>query len=138
VAARLDALILCDFAQVREGLLFVQSGGLTRLMTRKLPATFNCHVAMLVAVSPDVALDEHNVVMRIKHAPSATALATVKVDLHPPASTGGLMPGESRIVPVVVPLSTITFRSEGVHDLQVSIDDHLASDLSFHVSVPTS
>ena len=31
MSARLDALLLCDFAQIREGLLFVQSGGLTRL-----------------------------------------------------------------------------------------------------------
>ena len=29
MSAELKSLILCDFAQIREGLLFVQSGGLT-------------------------------------------------------------------------------------------------------------
>ena len=40
MTAQLKALVLCDFAQVREGLLFVQSGGLTRLVAPKFPAKF--------------------------------------------------------------------------------------------------
>src|SRR6056297_1731064 len=63
MAARLDALILCDFAQVRDGLLFVQSGGLTRLRAGRLPATFRCHVATLVYLPPDEAAAAHHVVM---------------------------------------------------------------------------
>lgn len=133
VPARLDALVLCDFAQVRDGLLFVQSGGLTRLAAAQLPATFNCHVGVLVFLPPDEATSAHSVIMRIKHAPSASVVATVKVEVHAVTTATGLEPGEGRLVPVAIPLSTVTFRAEGEHDLQVSVDDHLAGDLSFRV-----
>ena len=133
VPARLDALVLCDFAQVREGLLFVQSGGLTRFATSTLPVTFNCHVATLIYLPPDEAADSHAVLMRIKHAPTATVVATVKVAIHASDVSTRLEPGEGRLVPIVVPLSNVTFRAAGEHDLQVEVDDHLAGDLSFRV-----
>ncbi|MEL6892927.1 MAG: hypothetical protein AAFP84_15135 [Actinomycetota bacterium] len=136
--ARLDALVLCDFAQIREGLLFVQSGGLTRLAAAELPASFACHVATLVYLPPNEAAEGHRVVMRIKHAPTATVTATVNVSIHPTTVPAGLAPGEGRLVPVVVPLANVTFRNEGEHDLQVEVDDHLAGDLSFRIVRRTS
>ncbi|MEM1334432.1 MAG: hypothetical protein AAGG08_13350, partial [Actinomycetota bacterium] len=131
----LDALVLCDFAQVRDGLLFVQSGGLTRLAAAAVPATFNCHVAMLVSLPPDSALDAHTVVLRIKHVASATVVATVNVAIHAIDRPTGLAQGEGRLVPVVVPLGNVTFPAVGEHDLQVTVDEQLAGDLSFRVGV---
>lgn len=47
--AKLGAFLLCDFAQVREGLLFVASGGITQVRSRTLPLC----AAVVVALAPD-------------------------------------------------------------------------------------
>jgi hypothetical protein len=134
VTATLSALVLCDFAQVREGLLFVQSGGLTRLVSTTFPAMFNCHVAALVAVPPDEAGAAHEMVMKIKHVETATVVASINVALHESPVPPGLLPGETRLVPVVVPMTGLSFAPEGEYDLHVDVDDELAGHLSFRVS----
>jgi hypothetical protein len=133
VAAQLKAMVLCDFAQVREGLLFVQSGGLTRLVTAKFPAKFGCCLACLVYVPPDEATNPHEMVMKVKSASAATLIATVKVALHETKPPAGLALGEGRQVPIVIPLASVTFPTPGEYDLQVELDDELAGDLSFRV-----
>jgi hypothetical protein len=40
--------LLADFAQVRDGLLFVSSGGVTRCYRDQLPAPLNIHMAMVM------------------------------------------------------------------------------------------
>jgi Family of unknown function (DUF6941) len=134
MTVRLDALILCDYAQIREGLLFVQSGGLTRLVAPHLPGVFGCHVAAMVYMPPNDAVDAHRMVMKVKSADTATLIATVKVELHEAARSTGLLPGEGRQVPVVVPLTKVVFPAAGRYDLQVDIDDEIAGDLAFRVA----
>lgn len=50
-AARLmdvTTAMLADFAQVREGLLFVSSGGITRCYREQLPAPLGVHLAIVL------------------------------------------------------------------------------------------
>ena len=135
MTARLDALILCDFAQIREGLLFVQSGGLTRLVAPALPTGFGCHVAAMVYMPPHEAVEAHHMVMKVKSADTAQIVATINVELHEVPRPAGLLPGEGRQVPVVVPMKKIVFPAPGRYDLQVDIDHEIAGDLTFTVSV---
>ena len=135
MTVRLDALILCDFAQVREGLLFVQSGGLTRLIASKLPAAFGCHVAAMVYMPPNEAVDAHHMVMKIKSPDTVELIATINVELHELTRPDGLVLGEGRQVPVVVPLGAVRFPTPGRYDLQGDIDDQIAGDLAFRVAV---
>ena len=134
MAAELKSLILCDFAQVRDGLLFVQSGGLTRLASASFPATFSCHVATLVWLPPLEAGAAHEMVMKVKSASTAALTATVKVALHETTPPAELQPGEGRLVPIVVPLHAVRFPDPGEYDLQVDVDDEFAGDISFHVA----
>ena len=48
--------MLSDFAQVREGLLFVSSGGITRCYREQLPAPLGVHLAtqQALATTPGV------------------------------------------------------------------------------------
>jgi hypothetical protein len=133
VSARLTSLILCDFAQVREGLLFVQSGGLTRLLAPAFPAKFPCRLACLVELPAGETSQAHAMAIKVKAVETASVLATVNVALHEAVKTAGLAPGESRIVPVVVPLDSVVFPAPGQYDLQVDVDEQLAGDLSFRV-----
>jgi hypothetical protein len=134
MAAELKSLILCDFAQIREGLLFVQSGGLTRLVAPSFPAKFACHVATLIWLPPHEAGSAHEIVMKVKAASTAKLTATVKVALHETAPPAGLQPGEGRQVPIVVPLAAVSFPSPGEYDLQVEVDEQFAGDISFRVA----
>jgi len=133
MSAQLKALVLCDFAQVREGLLFVQSGGLTRLMSPTFPAKFVCSVASLVYLPPDEAGAAHEMVMKVKSPAAASVIATVKVALHETEPPPGLAPGEGRQVPIVVPLAAVAFPEPGEYDIHVDLDDEFAGDLSFRV-----
>lgn len=133
MTARLNALILCDFAQIREGLLFVQSGGLTRLVAPTFPAQFGCHVAALVYVPPHEAAEAHQMVIKVKAAETATLVATVNVAMHQTTPPPGLEPGEGRQLPIVVPLAAVTFPSPGEYDLHVEIDGDFAGEISFRV-----
>jgi len=134
MTAELKSLILCDFAQIREGLLFVQSGGLTRLVAPTFPAKFACHVATLVWLPPDEAGTAHEMVMKVKSAETAMLAATVKVALHESSPPSGLQPGEGRQVPIVVPLAAVSFPAPGEYDLQVEVDEQFAGDISFRVA----
>ena len=134
MTAQLKSLILCDFAQIREGLLFVQSGGLTRLVAPTFPAKFGCHVASLVWLPPDEAGTAHKMVMKVKAASTARLIATINVAVHETAPPKGLQPGEGRQVPIVVPLGAVNFPEPGEYDLQVEVDDEFAGDLSFRVA----
>jgi hypothetical protein len=134
MAAHLKSLILCDFAQIREGLLFIQSGGLTRLAAPTFPARFACHVAALVWLPPDEAGTAHEMVMKVKAAATVTLLATINVSLHETVVPVGLELGEGRQVPVVVPLAVVAFPEPGEYDLQAEVDGELAGDLSFRVA----
>ncbi|NND73955.1 MAG: hypothetical protein HKN44_03015 [Ilumatobacter sp.] len=133
MTAQLKSLILCDFAQVREGLLFVQSGGLTRLVAPSFPAKFTCHVAALVWLPPHEAGTAHQMVMKVKSATTALLIATINVAMHETPPPVGLQPGEGRLVPIVVPLTAVTFPEPAEYDLQVEVDDEFAGDLSFRV-----
>lgn len=133
MSARLNSLILCDFAQVREGLLFVQSGGLTRLLAPAFPAKFPCRLACLVELPAEEAGQAHAMAIKVKAVETATLLATINVALHEARRPQGLAPGEPRLVPVVVPLDSVVFPSPGEYDVHVELDDHFAAGLSFRV-----
>lgn len=134
MVAQLKSLILCDFAQIREGLLFVQSGGLTRLAAPTFPAKFGCYVAALVWLPPHEAGTAHQMVMKVKSAAAARVVATIKVAVHESSPPQGLQPGEGRQVPIVVPLAAVNFPEPGEYDLQAEVDDEFAGDLSFRVA----
>ena len=137
MAAELKSLILCDFAQIREGLLFVQSGGLTRLAAPTFPAKFACHVATLVWLPPHEAGAAHEIVMKVKSASTAKLTAIVKVALQESEAPSALRPGEGRQVPIVVPLGAVSFPAAGEYDLQVEVDGEFAGDISFVVAQRT-
>lgn len=49
---QLASAILCDFAQVREGLLFVSGGGITRIWRETFPAAAGVSLALVFEAHP--------------------------------------------------------------------------------------
>ena len=51
--------MFCDFAQVREGLLFVSSGGVTRSLRDELPAPIGVFLALVIELDRFEAQQQH-------------------------------------------------------------------------------
>lgn len=126
----LTTLLLSDFAQVRERLLFVSSGGISRVAQTSFPANPGIHLALVVHLPAGTLGVLHRVLIKLKYPDQVATIAQVEIiiDLD---EVAGANPGEGINVPQVVDLSLITFSHAGQVDVQVSIDDDPVGDLTF-------
>ena len=60
-----SSLLLCDFAQIREGLLFVVSGGVSRVYRSGVPARLGLHLAMVVDMTAEEAGAAHDLAVQV-------------------------------------------------------------------------
>jgi hypothetical protein len=120
VTPTLTTVLLCDHAQVREGLLFVHSGGVSRVVPSSYPASIRVHLAMVVHVPASEIPSPHSIDLRFKYPDSAELVATAQIalQLH---EIHGAYPGEGINVPQVIDLSLIPFPRPGQVDVQVSV-----------------
>src|SRR5687768_2141838 len=112
MALTLTTVLLCDHAQVREGLLFVHSGGVSRVVPSSYPATIRLHLAMVVHVPASEVAESHTIDLRFKYPESAELIATAQVALQL-NEIQGAFPGEGINVPQVIDLSLIPFPRPG-------------------------
>ena len=131
--AHVRSAILCDFAQIREGLLFVSSGGITRIATAGPGSPISFHVAGQIEVPATEEGSTVEVGFKVSSAETARDLwsATLAVTTKPDAST--LFPGESTHLPFALPVGPFTAESLGPHDLKVTIDNDETELLTFYV-----
>ena len=111
---------LCDFAQVREGLLFVSSAGITRVYRESFPAPIGVMLALVLELSPVEAMDAHKITVRVEDADGrqlAEMVGEVKVTLG-----SGHDPGELVNVPFVADFRTMKLPSEGRYQVAIHPD----------------
>ncbi len=134
---RLTTLLLSDFAQVRERLLFVSSGGISRVMQKAFPAQPRIFLAMVVHLPAGSLGRPHRVLIKLKYPEDAAVIAQIEIKINL-AEVPGAHPGEGINVPQVIDLTPISFAHPGQVDVQVSIDDEPAGDLTFWMLQPTA
>lgn len=132
--AAITSVLLCDYAQVRQGLLFVLSGGITRVYRPRLPATLGVKAAVLVEIGFAEVARGHQLVVAVKHVGTAQEMGRMTSGFR--AASGALEPGESLYVPIVVDLAAVPIREYGAHDVQVSVDGAVPAQLTIYVSPP--
>ncbi len=126
--ARVAAAILCDFAEVRENLLFVLSGGVSRVRIPQLPegqdaenASVPLHVGVLVEIGPDEREQVHEIRIALAN-PDLAESRLLAAGGFKLASPGDLLPGEPKIqalsFPVPIPASRL-----GQWDVKVTVDE---------------
>ena len=127
---RLTTLLLSDHAQVRERLLFVSSGGISRVVQAAYPSHPRIHLALVVHLPAGTLGVAHRVLIKLKYPEQALQIAQIElvINVDEPA---GAHPGEGINVPQVIDLSPVVFAHPGQVDVQVSIDDEPAGDLTF-------
>lgn len=110
--------------------MFVSSGGISRVVQGIYPANPRLHLAMVVHLPVDSLSESHQVHVRLKYPDTAEVIANAEVAIQLNAVSGAFA-GEGINVPQVIDLVPIQFARPGQVDVQVSIDDDPAGDLSF-------
>ena len=131
--AHVRSAMLCDFAQVREGLLFVSSGGITRVAAPALGAPVSISVAGKLEVLSYEAGTTHEITFKVSAVDTSTVVWEAALSIATSADPGGLFPGESLHVPFALPVGPFPATAFGPHDLKVSIDNAETELLTFYV-----
>lgn len=125
----LTVLSLCDYANVREGLLNVVSGGITRVTVHNgFPSPIDAHLAMSVYVQPHVVGVAHAGRVILRFPDTASEIARIDFEFSADAER---KPGEGLNLPFAVPLRGVAFPGPGQVDVSVSLDGSPAGLLSF-------
>jgi hypothetical protein len=118
--------LLCDAATVREGLLHILGGGVTRLNRSEFPAPIDASLAIQVSVHPTEAGAAHEVELRVLAEDGemiVQATAGFAID-----DTRALEPGEHFHVPIVLPMNRMGLPRPGGYSVEILIEgQHKAS-----------
>lgn len=131
---RISSALLCGYAEIREGLLFIMSGGIARLNALGLPCPFIVFLAAMMEIQPDEFDIVHEVRVSVVNAGDAREVGSATGAIKPPVPLG-IHPGEPMVTPLVVPLSPIILHSLGPHDVRISVDGEPAGHLTCYVDV---
>lgn len=130
--AKVEALVLCRFAEVQAGLLTVVSGGITRAFAPVVPTNVNpLHVAAMLYIEPDEIGRVFEIRICLKSVETARKIAEV-VGAVQVAATEAL-PGEGLHVPVAINLSMVGFNEFGQVDVQCLLDNQDGPYVSFWI-----
>ena len=126
--------MLCDAANVREGLMNVLSAGVSRVLRPTLPAAGALTVALLVDLAPGEITRPHELNIRVVN-PSGKKIAELMAGFQL-GRNYELEPGEHGLVPVPVPFQ-IELTEYGEHHVRIEIDkDAATAHLRFWVKTP--
>lgn len=126
---------LCDFAQVREGLLSISSAGITRLARHQYPASSGIMVALMVELQPSETLIPHEIRTRMEDEDGrriAEAVGGFQMP-EPPATD----PGEMVYLPFVVDFRDVPLPAVGRYQVVIDPVESDAIALGFRAGFPT-
>lgn len=125
----LTTLLLCDFANIREGMLNIISGGITRIgVTNGFPTGIDATIAMSVYVHPHRVGQVHSGRLIMRYPDTIEEIARIEFQFEGDAE---LNPGEGLNFHFALPLQTIAAPRAGQIDISVTIDDSPAGLVSF-------
>ena len=128
--ARVASALLCDAATVREGLLHILGGGITRLHRAEFPAPMQVTLVAQVVLTPTEIQFAHDVAALIQTEDGDIVVqANGHLDAGDP--TPMLEPGESVILPLVINLHGVVVPRPGGYSIEVSVDDVHQTSLTF-------
>lgn len=128
--ARVASALLCDAATVREGLLHILGGGITRLHRTEYPAPMQVTLVVQVVLTQVEVGYTHDVMAVIQ-----TEDGEVVVQANGHLDAGGpnplLEPGESIVLPLVINLSNVVVNKPGGYSIEIAVDDVHQASITF-------
>lgn len=137
---RVQAL-LCDAASVREGLIHILGGGVTRLWRQSFPAAIDCDLALMIIMEQVEIQDRHRLRVIVQGAdgqPVASLDGEFSASRNDsaPAGPGAHQPGEVVFLPLVIPLRGAAVPSPGAYSIEILVDSQHQQSLPL-VAAPT-
>lgn len=120
---------LCDAATVRENLLHVLGGGVTRIWPPTFPGKLGLDLALMLTLTQTEAQEKHRIRVVVQTA-DGKALAEAKAEFKV-APGPDVQPGERVGVPLAFSLTDVPIPGEGVYSVEVLIDGQLQRSFSF-------
>ena len=125
----LTTLTLCDYANVREGMLNIVSSGVTRVSTHGgFPCEVDSYIAMSVYVQPHRVGTAHNGRVVIRFPETAEEIARIDFEFNVDAERHL---GEGLFFPFALPLRGVAFAHPGQVNISVSLNEQPAGLVSF-------
>jgi hypothetical protein len=124
----ISAAFLCDFAEVREGLLMALGGGITRLWRHEYPASLGASRALLFELVPSELNVQHSIAVAIQGPDQPVGEVSVQFQ------TGGgrdLQAGESVVAPLAIDLRPVQLPGPGSYSINISVDGTFVRAVSF-------
>ena len=118
--------MLCDFAQVRGGLLYVASGGISELRRPKFPAPTGVMLALAVEVSELETESPIPVRVRVEDEDGA---GVTELNGQLQVGLGGMDPGETRQIPVALDLRMLPLPGPGRYMIRVMLPGQNAEEV---------
>jgi hypothetical protein len=132
---KVASAFLCDAATVREGLLHVLGGGITRLWREEVPAPMGVAVALLLEVDRSELGRPHQLEMVVM-GEDGGEVAKVQGGFQSPPNPH-LEFGENALLPIQVPLHGAAVPTYGQYSMSVHIDNVMHARLTFIVRHPS-
>ena len=125
----LTTALLCDSAQVREGLLFVLGGGITRVRRTEYPALFGAALAAVIELDT-IEAERRRTFELVVVGEDGQEVARVAAEIQV-GPRGHLQPGEKILVPLAVDLHGVVLTAPGAYELRVYLDGELRRTTQF-------
>ncbi len=118
---RIDCALLCDAATVREGLLHILGGGITRLGRPEYPSPLGTALAVRVMVHPTEADRSHQFEARLL-SEDGEEVGSVQINFELSQPHAALRPGEELSVALPLSLHALGLPRAGAYSFELLID----------------
>jgi len=126
---RIDCALLCDSVTIREGLLHILGGGITRANREKFPAPLNLALALRIMVHPTEADRTHDLsVLLLDQDGERIAEFGIRFGINEPSV---LEPSEEASLPLALSLHSVPLPHEGPYSFELLIDGIRQGAVSF-------
>lgn len=125
----LTTLLLCDYANIREGMINIVSGGITRIGSSiGFPTAIDAHLAMSVYVQPHRVRETHTGRVVLRYPDTVEEIVRIEFQFHGDAD---LHPGEGLNFHFALPLQGVQAPHAGQIDVSVTVNEAPIGLLSF-------
>lgn len=128
--------LLCEAATVREGLLHILGGGITRIQRPGFPSLLQLDLALVFTLTPSEAQERHRLRVVVQTADGAK-LADARAEFGVTASVD-LQPGERIASSLALQLRQVEIPAAGVYGVEVLIDGASRRSFTLVASQATS
>ncbi len=131
---RVNTALLCNYAEVRENLLYLVSGGITRIYRTEYPSPLNVCLALVIELHRTEREKLHELLVDIIDE-DGKLVAKIQGGFQQ-TSGEGVEFHEATFMPVVFDLRNVTVEHAGWYETNINVDGNQLQSLRFRLGPP--